>query len=207
MAEREYILYRITNTVNDKIYIGQTMCGLKRRFDQHKDASRTGKKSKLYNAMRKYGVENFRIERLATVDNIDTLNDLERHCIMKLQTYKNGYNIYLGGDNSIREDRHGFLTGEKGVISEIYTKLRHANPVLKLRMCFMILNLLNHLPDLPIEDDGEKVSISEEEKEDCLRRVNAVMAGTDNDKKYNVLMVLLKYYAMTKDFSSDIVLN
>lgn len=56
------IIYKITNKINGKVYIGQTTDSLSRRKSGHIQAATSGSKSKLYSAMRKYGVENFEFE-------------------------------------------------------------------------------------------------------------------------------------------------
>ena len=52
-------IYKITNDINDKIYIGKTNFSIEKRFQEHcKDAFRKrNEKRPLYNAMKKYGIE------------------------------------------------------------------------------------------------------------------------------------------------------
>nr|DAT29003.1 MAG TPA: intron associated endonuclease [Caudoviricetes sp.] len=58
----------------------------------------------LYNAMNKYGIENFVVEELIECPN-DELDSYEKMYIEKLQTYgHNGYNATKGGDGSILFD-------------------------------------------------------------------------------------------------------
>ena len=97
-------IYIIRNTINDKVYIGQTTQTIGIRFTNHKMASRTGEDTKFYRAMRKHGEENFYPELLERVE-IENLNDRERYWIKHYQTYlgfKNckGYNLTLGGQSS-----------------------------------------------------------------------------------------------------------
>lgn len=51
--------------------------------------------------MRKYGIENFKFEKICDVDNIEDLNVLERYYIAKYNCIKDGYNMVDGGDNNI----------------------------------------------------------------------------------------------------------
>ena len=88
-------IYIIRNTINDKVYIGQTVQSLATRFLNHKMASRT-EDTKFYRAIRKYGEDNFYIELLETVDYKD-LNDREKYWIKYYNSYYNGYNSTLGG--------------------------------------------------------------------------------------------------------------
>lgn len=55
------IIYKITNLVNNKVYIGQTERTLKERWGQHKYSK--GCKY-LHNAILKYGAESFKIEEI-----------------------------------------------------------------------------------------------------------------------------------------------
>lgn len=58
----------------------------------------------LYNAMNKYGIENFVVEELIECPN-DELDSYEKMYIEKLQTYEhNGYNVTKGGEGSILFD-------------------------------------------------------------------------------------------------------
>ncbi len=95
------LIYKITNLINGKLYVGQTIRTLEERKWQHLNAVKRGHKNHLYNAMRKYGVENFKFEKICDVDNIDDLNVLERYYIAKYNCIKDGYNMVDGGNNNI----------------------------------------------------------------------------------------------------------
>lgn len=97
-------IYKITNQVNKKIYIGKTLETIEERWRHHKnDAKRFtvhGEKNKhrpLYSAINKYGIENFTIEMVEECD-INILNDREKFWIEYFQSFKNGYNATVGGD-------------------------------------------------------------------------------------------------------------
>lgn len=56
-------IYKITNNLNNKIYIGQTSRTIAERFLEHINAANKGTlNTHLCRAMRKYGVENFKVE-------------------------------------------------------------------------------------------------------------------------------------------------
>lgn len=81
-------IYKITNLINDKCYIGQTSRGTNVRFTQH-----CSSKSIIGNAIRKYGKENFTIETLYTVNDNNMADMLEEKCVEKYHSYgENGYN-------------------------------------------------------------------------------------------------------------------
>lgn len=91
-------IYKITNLLNNKIYIGQTIFTVEKRWDQHKTASLIGE-TKLYRAMRKYGIENFSIETLEKCEN-ELLSEKEIKWIKFYNSYLNGYNMTLGGEGT-----------------------------------------------------------------------------------------------------------
>lgn len=97
-------IYIIKNTINDKVYIGQTSESIQRRFNRHKkDCYKSAPvyvNNKFYRAMRKLGPENFFIELIE--DNISTFEELDRreiYWISKYDSYYNGYNSTLGGQH------------------------------------------------------------------------------------------------------------
>lgn len=98
------IIYKITNKINGKVYIGQTTDSLSRRKSEHIQAATSGSKSKLYSAMRKYGVENFEFEQIDTANTKDELNYKEIKYIVEYDSVRTGYNMYYGGANNCMFD-------------------------------------------------------------------------------------------------------
>lgn len=96
------LIYIIKNSCNDKVYIGQTTTTMENRFKRHINSAKNNFEPSmiLYNAMRKYGFDNFYIDLLE--DNIDDayLNDRERYWIHEYNSIRpNGYNIRDGGED------------------------------------------------------------------------------------------------------------
>lgn len=92
-------IYIIKNNINDKVYIGQTTNTIEERFKNHiKKSTIKSRKYKLYNAFKKYGIENFFIEPLETNIPIENLNNKEIFYIEKYDSFDNGYNSTKGGD-------------------------------------------------------------------------------------------------------------
>ena len=72
-------IYKIENKVNGKLYIGQTINSIKKRFRKHLGQINSQNQcSALYSAIRKYGKENFIITEIVSGDfTKDELNNLE----------------------------------------------------------------------------------------------------------------------------------
>lgn len=91
----------ILNSVNKKMYIGQTVQDLDRRWALHKHQS-MHRNRPLYRSMRKYGVNKFTIHILECPPlscSQEHLNERERYWIKKLNTLApHGYNLTTGGD-------------------------------------------------------------------------------------------------------------
>lgn len=99
-------IYKIVNSVNGKVYIGQTQKRLGRRWTQHKNCAKRELpyRSKLYDAMRKYGYDSFSISVVEECEN-DALNEREIFWIEQFDSINNGYNIAKGGMGHISEAR------------------------------------------------------------------------------------------------------
>ena len=92
----EKYIYKITNKINNKCYIGQT-ADYKRRFNEHKAKGYDNEKNKsLYLAFDKYGIENFIFEIIE--DKTPNYNEREKFWIKYYDSYNNGYNMTEGGE-------------------------------------------------------------------------------------------------------------
>lgn len=93
------IIYCIKNTVNEKMYVGQTTKSLKKRWSMHRIIAASGKGHHLHASIRKYGVHVFTASIIDTCSTDKELNEKEILWISALNTYgHNGYNETLGGD-------------------------------------------------------------------------------------------------------------
>jgi group I intron endonuclease len=111
------IIYRITNLINLKIYVGQTVLTLSERWMAHKKEAKLHRKNYiLYNSINKYGIENFIIEEIDIAHSLEELNKKEQEWIAKLASaHPYGYNLKLGGNGG---GKH--LQSTKDKISRIY---------------------------------------------------------------------------------------
>ncbi len=92
------IIYKITNTINNKVYVGQTINSLVYRKNIHKQDWKLGRKSqyKLYQAFTKYGWDAFSWEILE--EEPTNINDAEQKWIRYCNSFVFGYNMTTGGD-------------------------------------------------------------------------------------------------------------
>jgi group I intron endonuclease len=90
------IVYRITNTKNGKIYIGQTTGSLRSRFTGHKyGAFKARKNCHLYYSMRKYGADSFSCAKIDEASSKEELDRLEEKWIHEFVSTDRtvGYNV------------------------------------------------------------------------------------------------------------------
>lgn len=133
-------IYKITNVLNNKVYIGQTVKTVEKRFNQHKNNSNKEYFSQiiLYKAFNKYGINNFKCETIEEVDNLK-LDEREKYWIEFYNSYFDGYNSTLGGR---LVQLYNWDTEE---IIEKYLELKSARAVAKIIGCdhSTIDNVLN----------------------------------------------------------------
>ena len=120
-------IYKITNKINNKIYIGLTTLTPEERWKSH-ILTAYNKNSKDYDeifkkAIRKYGKENFSIKTIEQCNSLEELKEREKFWIEQYNSYafdinSNGYNMTRGGDSPTHENnlipvkRVNILTGE-----------------------------------------------------------------------------------------------
>jgi group I intron endonuclease len=94
------VIYKVTNLVNDKRYIGKSV-DFKNRLYNHLSNARKNSGYALHNAIRKYGLENFNWTIIDEAYSEDELNDKEIFWIDYYKSFRDfglGYNLTLGGD-------------------------------------------------------------------------------------------------------------
>ena len=91
------LIYKHTNKITGDAYVGQTIKSRQKRWDAHVAAAALGFPGHFYNAIRKYGPENFRHRTLKYVTE-PLLNAAEIYFVARHDTFKHGYNMTPGGD-------------------------------------------------------------------------------------------------------------
>jgi len=93
------IVYKITNRINGKSYIGMTSRSLDARFNSHLAAVRQGSKFRFHSAIKKYGIDCWDKSILAECDDIKNIRLIEEQMIIEYKTMDKsfGYNAKPGG--------------------------------------------------------------------------------------------------------------
>lgn len=101
------LIYRATNNVNGKIYIGKTIKALSSRISEHKADINRGQIYYFQRALIKYGFDNFTWDVLEETNELDELNRLEIYYIDRFNSRDRtiGYNVAYGGMGG--GNRHG----------------------------------------------------------------------------------------------------
>lgn len=94
-------IYKITNNINGKCYIGKTERTINIRWSEHIRLSRLKLDLPLYRAFSKYGIDNFSIEEIEQCDS-DKIDEREIYWIDYFNSYRKGYNCTAGGEGGIK---------------------------------------------------------------------------------------------------------
>ena len=94
-------IYLITNDVNSKVYVGQTIQTLNKRFNGHCCYSKSDRSINMYikRAIHKYGRDKFHIQLIEECP-VNILDEREKYWINFYNSYNTGYNLTLGGQDS-----------------------------------------------------------------------------------------------------------
>ena len=112
-------IYKITNLINNKSYVGQSI-HIERRWQEHCQSSSNCLIGK---AIQKYGKQNFSFQIIEEVEDISLLNDLEAKYIKYFNSLApNGYNIILIDSN----EHHQFNSYSYEVFSKILADIKNS---------------------------------------------------------------------------------
>lgn len=100
MINNFVLIYKVTNQINQKSYIGKTEFSFDRRKANHLSDTKRGSKFAFHRALRKYGEENFVWEILEhDIEDKTLLDDREKHYISLYESFgPKGYNMSEGGE-------------------------------------------------------------------------------------------------------------
>jgi len=138
----KYIIYKVTNQLNGKYYIGKTTEGLKERKRRHKNEMNNGSNFYFHRALRKYGFENFKWDILDSNPDEKVLFQLERLYISKYESNNPeiGYNLTNGGEGfesgpnhplwgRFGKDNPNYGSKRSSEFSKNMSKLKSGHPV------------------------------------------------------------------------------
>lgn len=104
------LIYKITNTITNKIYVGKTTKTLHERMSGHRDAAKAASQTYLHRAIRKYGIKNFTMEPLFAVFDESDIDFYESYFISELAPH---YNMTKGGEGGDTSSSENFISGMK----------------------------------------------------------------------------------------------
>lgn len=185
-------IYKITNKINNKIYIGKTLKSIEERFKEHcSDYKRRDyEKRPLYSAMKKYGIENFKVEQVEECSS-DIINEREKYWIEYYGSFKNGYNATIGGDGKTYIDRN--------LVIKTYNQIQNIKKTAKI-LKIDAGNLSNIL-----KENNIKVLTAQEVSINQFGRSVAMLDKNDNIlKTFSCLSDAAKYINEIRNTSSII---
>lgn len=161
--ERYIEIYKITNTVSQKIYIGQAVShilnhgkyrryGAKKRLDSHISEAIKNNKDKqcryLNNSIRKHGSDKFIVEIIDTCP-MELNDETEAKYIIKYNSvFPFGYNLKIGGTIFKHSDE------SRRILSESYYRSKVKHDTVKVNiMNSIIQNKLDRLDDVELPED------------------------------------------------------
>lgn len=187
-------IYKITNTINGKVYIGQTV-NYEKRKKNHKNYLLNNKhcNSHLQRAFNKYGLNSFKMELIQQCE-IDELDDLEKFYIKKYDCCdeKHGYNMMYGGQKyrkftpEVREKMSRARKGKK--LSEEHKRkisLANKNKVMS-KEAIEKMKLAKRLNPTGVGQDNFNAIISDATAEKILNDLIANKTVKELEAKYNV---------------------
>jgi group I intron endonuclease len=156
-------IYKITNKLNGKQYVGQTKATPEKRFTNHVYAASNGSTAIIHNAIRKYGKDAFEIELLQECQSFEELDEAERRWIAELDTVTpNGYNIEEGGCRN-----RGSLS--EATRAKLREAARHRSPEWYTKICYAARNRS--------EEWKKKLAASSKGRKPTPRQLECLVAG------------------------------
>lgn len=128
----EGYIYKIYNDVNDKVYIGQTITNIDKRYRTHISNSQKDNCIVIDKAINKYGKDHFNCDEVVRVQNNNEnilkyeLDELERFYINLYDSISTGYNIDAGGKSSTSFKKKVYKYNKDGELLYIYNSITEA---------------------------------------------------------------------------------
>lgn len=187
-------IYKITNKVNGKSYIGQTRYTVEFRWRQH-----IHKKDNTYfhNAIHKYGIQNFTVETLEEC-NYEDLNSKEIFYIAKYNTFNEGYNLTIGGDGN----RRLLIDDKYDEIKELYLSGFSSNKIATLYKVDKA-SIIKILKQLNVKIRNNHLNINNQEFQELVTDYKSGYSLKELAKRYDCSSTGLKEYLYRKGVDID----
>lgn len=194
-------IYKITNKVNGKSYIGQTRYTVEFRWRQHQHKKDN---THFHCAIAKYGAENFTVETLEECEIAD-MDSREIFYIAKYDTYNNGYNSSTGGDGMRGHSR--VLTDDKyDEIKGLYLSGFSSNKIASLYKVDKA-TIQKLLKAMGVKFRSNKLNINKQEFEELVADYKSGYSLRELAKRYDCSGPGLKEYLERKGVELRIKYN
>lgn len=117
--EEKYCIYKITNDINGKIYIGKKKGSIENRLKRHITDAKNGLNCHISKAILLYGEEHFHIELIEEVSTYEEMGEREQYWIAFYNSRIEGYNETDGGDGG-----NTYINKTSEEMEEIKQKIR-----------------------------------------------------------------------------------
>ena len=189
-------IYKITNKINNKVYVGQSI-NIAKRWEEHIYYSQE-EDTALKKAFKKYGISNFSFEVLEECSK-EELNEKETYWIKYYNSYENGYNMTSGGNaftsQKVDSDKILEMYNSCGSIHQVCNKLNTSRTTVRNILQANNIYYDSHVADLipvimidpftleelkifpSIVDAGQAVNISDSAIRKALKQERPYSAG------------------------------
>lgn len=182
-------IYKITNKVNGKSYIGQTRYTVEFRWRQHQHKVDN---TYFHNAIHKYGADNFTVETLEECD-FEKLNSREIFYIAKFNTFYDGYNSTIGG-----EGRRKIITDSQyDEIKELYLSGFSSYKIAELYSVDKA-TIIKILQSLGVKIRNNKLNINNQEFQELVADYKSGYSLRELSKRYDCSPSGLKGFLIRK---------
>lgn len=178
------VIYKITNLINGKIYIGQTIQNLKDRWYRHcgYSGSEGEQNMVIKKAVHKYGKENFTIEELESCQAVD-LNEKEKYWINYYNSYKEGYNATKGGQDGAKMPK--LISKTQEIIAKYQKGLSLRKIAEEYNVDHATIKLLLISNNITLRTT-RTYKLSQEQRKEILDKINKGVSRKEVMKEYNL---------------------